>query len=316
MRHAPAPQPSSTTTTLRALVMLVCLVGIPIIAVRGTAVPAMIREYLIQKLGGAVPEPEIQAELAEAPPFVPPPAGSNQPSAAFPFAAATPSAGTILQPATGSAEPYAAPSSNRPASSYDQFQSRTPYGSSSAPQMAHQGPVGYTGNSEAVLANYDSPPGLANDSTPPTPMGYPPRDTEGRVHGYVESFPSGQNPPPQVAQSVGGVSTVDQFVHIEKRLRELGAEYYLLENWGNQGECYRFHCRIAVANSANFTKHFEATDSQPLGAMTQVLADVESWRRGGPVRESLPIPPATPASNGLPGGAPVQAISPHGPYAR
>ncbi len=130
--------------------------------------------------------------------------------------------------------------------------------------------------------------------------------------------------PTQVAQAIGGVSTVDQFVHIEKRLRELGAEYYLLENWGSQGECYRFHCRIAVANSANFTKHFEATDSQPLGAMTKVLVDVESWRRGGPVQDFVPVPPVTSASTPLSPApmapqqqrAPVGPESPHGPYAR
>ena len=49
MRHTPPPQPSSTVTTLRALVMLACLVGIPTMAL-GTAFPGMIREYLIEKL--------------------------------------------------------------------------------------------------------------------------------------------------------------------------------------------------------------------------------------------------------------------------
>ncbi len=43
-----------------------------------------------------------------------------------------------------------------------------------------------------------------------------------------------------------GSRAVDQFMYIQQRLRELGANYYLLENWGDQGECYRFHCRVAV----------------------------------------------------------------------
>jgi hypothetical protein len=133
------------------------------------------------------------------------------------------------------------------------------------------------------------------------------------MSGYERPNPS-IGLPSQAAQTVGGPSTVDKFLDIQKRLRDLGADYYLLENWGNQGECYRFHCRIAIANSANFTKHFEATDNQPLGAMTRVLADVESWRRGGSAREPLPTAPA--ALGRLPARVPGQTTSPHGPYVR
>ena len=67
---------------------------------------------------------------------------------------------------------------------------------------------------------------------------------------------------------------------MERKLREYGATYYLLETWGNDGELYRFHCRMAIGNNPNYTRHFEATDRDALKAMTQVLERVEAWRTG------------------------------------
>ena len=72
----------------------------------------------------------------------------------------------------------------------------------------------------------------------------------------------------------------DRFTAMERKLREYGAVYYLLETWGTDGELYRFHCRMAIANNPNYTRHFEATDRDALKAMSQVLARVEAWRAG------------------------------------
>ena len=72
----------------------------------------------------------------------------------------------------------------------------------------------------------------------------------------------------------------DRFTEMERRLREYGATYYLLETWGNAGELYRFHCRMAVANGGSYSRHFEATDRDALKAMADVLAQVEAWRSG------------------------------------
>ncbi len=74
----------------------------------------------------------------------------------------------------------------------------------------------------------------------------------------------------------------DRFTAIQRRLREYGATYYLLETWGNAGELYRFHCKMAVGSNPNYTRHFEATDRDALRAMTQVLERVEAWRGGRP----------------------------------
>jgi hypothetical protein len=72
----------------------------------------------------------------------------------------------------------------------------------------------------------------------------------------------------------------DPFSQAEHRLRQLGATYYLLESWGQQEQLYRFYCRVAVAGSPNYTRYFEATAAEPLGAMSRVLAEVEAWRGG------------------------------------
>jgi hypothetical protein len=84
---------------------------------------------------------------------------------------------------------------------------------------------------------------------------------------------------PAAAGPVPGGSN-DWFTWTQHRLRELGATYYLLETWGRNGELYRFHCKMAVAGNPDYTRHFEATDSDASRAMQQVLEQVEAWRAG------------------------------------
>lgn len=75
-------------------------------------------------------------------------------------------------------------------------------------------------------------------------------------------------------------ATSDWFMGTQKRLRDLGATYYLLETWGRRGELYRFHCKMAIAGNPDYTRYFEATDSDPSRAMQSVLRQVEGWRSG------------------------------------
>ena len=72
----------------------------------------------------------------------------------------------------------------------------------------------------------------------------------------------------------------DLFTAIQLRLRELGATYYLLETWGQDGSLYRFHCKVALSDNPRYNRHFEATDANPMAAMQQVLEQVESAHRG------------------------------------
>ena len=72
----------------------------------------------------------------------------------------------------------------------------------------------------------------------------------------------------------------DRFTYVLDRLRELGAAYYLLEAWGSEGQRFRFHCKMAIGGNPGYTRHFEATDPDPLQAMGRVLSEVEAWRAG------------------------------------
>ncbi len=76
---------------------------------------------------------------------------------------------------------------------------------------------------------------------------------------------------------------------MERRLREYGATYYLLDTHATDGQQYRFYCRMASGNNSNVTRDFEATDPDALQAMAQVLRQVEAWRSG---REPAMAPPA------------------------
>ena len=314
MRHAPPPQPSLTVTTLRALVMLACLVGIPTMALRGTPYATKIREFLVQKLGGSIAEPDIRASLDEAPPFAPPVRGASDASGPFPLAEAAPAVSPHHQPAYGATASDFPQQGSPVRASAPPFQSSPVQAVSAPPPTVGGRASGLSGNQPgAVLANYDFPASASNPESASTV--YPPATSDPASPSHRANVPDTSTiPGPRVAQEIGEAKTLDQFLHIQQRLRDLGANYYLLENWGEQGECYRFHCRVAVGNSANFTKHFEATDNQPLGAMTKVLADVESWRSGVESWEALPV--STPTVGRVPDRVPVQPSSPHGPYVR
>jgi len=88
--------------------------------------------------------------------------------------------------------------------------------------------------------------------------------------GYDDARPLPQyNPPP-----------ADPFTQIQSRLRGLGATHYALETIGSQGDSYRFQCRMAAGHDAHYSRHFEATDVEPLRAMRTVLDEVEAWKSG------------------------------------
>jgi hypothetical protein len=67
---------------------------------------------------------------------------------------------------------------------------------------------------------------------------------------------------------------------MERKLREYGATYYLLETGGSDGHQYRFHCRMAAGPDPSRVQMFEATDADALSAMAKVVAQVEAWRTG------------------------------------
>jgi hypothetical protein len=101
----------------------------------------------------------------------------------------------------------------------------------------------------------------------------------------VDPIPAqGQEPGTKIAPQSDGAtdSSSVQFRHVEQRLRELGATYYLLESWGSSGDRYRFYCEVALAGNTDsgHNRVFQAMDPDPLRAMKSVLDQVELWRAG------------------------------------
>lgn len=84
------------------------------------------------------------------------------------------------------------------------------------------------------------------------------------------------------SSSAGAPAEARQFTHLQDRLRQLGATHLVLESWGDQGQLCRFRCTMAVRGSPDYSRYFEATDSEPLRSMARVLQQVESWRAGRP----------------------------------
>ena len=101
--------------------------------------------------------------------------------------------------------------------------------------------------------------------------------------GLIESaklVPVHRPPQTSAAEPVADspVLPTDDFHEVERRLRQLGATYYLLELWGQSRQLYRFHCRVAVTGNPNYTRYFEATRTEALSAMREVMGQVEAWR--------------------------------------
>jgi hypothetical protein len=101
--------------------------------------------------------------------------------------------------------------------------------------------------------------------------------------GVNQSQPAGpQNPaqtaPPAASSGpIGDAATTDPFTWMQRRLKELGAIYYRLENGGPKGEMFRFQCQMAVPGNPNGVQPFEAIEGDPLKAMQRVLQQVEVW---------------------------------------
>lgn len=113
------------------------------------------------------------------------------------------------------------------------------------------------------------------------------RDTTDRQPQYHKASPASFEAPLPVSPAPPSPPSTEQFARpsddpfaaVQKRLRDLGATYYLLESWG-EGRHFRFHCRMAMAGSATYSRQFEATAAEPMAAMLAVLRQAEDWRAG------------------------------------
>jgi hypothetical protein len=269
---------SSTIVAFRALVMLACLVVAPLAAIFGSAFPDLVRSILVDPLLNRKNDLLGGAPQAGQAPFSP-----MQSTAAPTNAGATNGVGGNLA-TNGSPPPWQAPGALSPVSAPASPRSSGGFAPASAPVGAANDPLS-SGSAAgprpapANLARFDSPaePLVTNNATPSAygAMRGPSSDSSA-----PRFAPPGAASPLPAASASRGPGDSELFSWFEKRLREAGATYYLLETWGNEGELYRFHCKMAVANNPNYTRHFEATDRDKLQAMSRVLEQVEAWRAG------------------------------------
>jgi len=235
---------SSSSVLFRALVMLFCLVAIPLAALFGNALPGIARSAL----GGRWPQSWTAAGVTG-------PMGSEAPRFETPR---NTSASTSSE--SGTAPPWRG-EAGRDTAAWPV--DRAPLNGSGVVPVGYEAGAGQAGPMAVAPENWAASQGLPG--VEPLPAAVP---------AAGGCMPGGDG------RATEGQPAADHFSYIQQRLRELGATYYLLETWGNQG-MYRFYCRMAIGGNPNFTRHFESTGGNPLEAMGQVLRQVEAWRVEG-----------------------------------
>jgi hypothetical protein len=264
---------SSTVLAFRIFVMLACLVVVPLAAIFGSAFPEVVKSVLVDRLvaWGTGKSPEPAKTAAE---------GG--------FGEVTPSGAS----GQSAANNWEAPRWGAQAAAHNPWQ---PQGCNPPPLgIVPTGAAGVNpsmGNQSASFAAPADPVQSSPGARPvqrgaaETPYGNPPIENAraAKQFGYPNrgSATPANNPAAMAASPAQQpLEQPERFTAMERRLREIGATYYLLETWGNEGELYRFHCKMAIGNNPNYTRHFEATDRDALKAMAQVLERVEAWRAG------------------------------------
>ncbi|MCA9248037.1 MAG: hypothetical protein KDA42_13005 [Planctomycetales bacterium] len=83
---------------------------------------------------------------------------------------------------------------------------------------------------------------------------------------------------PSVERNNGNVAdSLDQdLAALETKLQAYGAVTYHLEEWGVEGNLFRFVCEVAMHDQDSCRRHLEAIAETPQAAMHQVLAAVEA----------------------------------------
>ncbi len=257
---------SSTATSLRAVVMLTCLVAIPAVAIFGGGLPLWVQSrlpWLAQNQDTSADEtaPGNQASVLPADPRF---AGQNPPRS-------QPGATPGQRGATPGGIQYPRSSLPAPGNTTQRLPDLAGAGRAATNPPGRVPPVGSA--TSLPLAR----PGQEDNA--PTPGGVVPA-------GYVAPL-GGPSPPREAANSPTSHRPTsdrptDRFSEIGQRLRRLGATYVLLETLGNDMQTYRFLCMMALGGDPSCTRLFEATSSSPLQAMDRVLAEVEAWKAARP----------------------------------
>ena len=260
---------SSTAVACRVLVMLVCLIAVPLAAILGSSLSDVARSLFGGRWGND--SGPAQESLAEAPRLGTP---SEMVGALTGPLNAPEEVAECARPASpGSATPagvihaglevplQSVPADRSPPFVWSRETAREVAGQAADP-AARRPPRSRLAELFPIA--------------PPAPRSADSSTRDLRSAPSASGAPMAELPPPPAAASDS------RAIAIQQRLRQLGAPHCLLEPWGSRGQLFRFHCKVAIGGNPNWTRYFEATDADPLQAMTRVLEEVEAWRaRGG-----------------------------------
>ncbi|MGD9720877.1 MAG: hypothetical protein AB7O59_14395 [Pirellulales bacterium] len=255
---------SSTVLMFRIFVMLSCLIIVPMAAIFGSAFPDVVKSVLVDRVvhwaTGKAPGTPAAGAAGDF--------GSVRPPAANDPNRAVINHNASEAPRWGGADSAAAWPSAQPAMPPNQVLPAMPEAPGGNQQAAYVVPA--EGNPQGRPADTVAAAAVLPGPVPDgAPGGAPSADLRSTL-------------PPPPGPSPPGPLQPDPFTAMERKLRDCGATYYLLETLGNDGQLFRFHCKMAIGNNPNYTRHFEATDRDALRAMSQVVERVEAWRAGRP----------------------------------
>jgi hypothetical protein len=234
---------SSPLMAFRATVMIVCLVTVPLVAVMGTALPRLLRRSERRQVPHAE---EYQGPLRTDPIHG---VTTNQ----LPHVPARRDEGY-----QGPLRTYKDPIHGVTTNADEQGAAARPAGGPGVSITAVRPLLPQaSGQFWSAGARPDPPPRQGPDTT---------------LQATVYSQPA-----PRGAGRLARVPA--EMVRGQERLRELGAVEYRLETWGEQGELFRFQCRMPAGDGSPAQRHFEATDRDPSLAVISVVREVERWRQ-------------------------------------
>lgn len=124
----------------------------------------------------------------------------------------------------------------------------------------------------------------------PTAAAKPPLLRVGSPPDSAQERPSEQPLMPGIDEGEAVETQVEQ---LRQRFTELGATYVLLERVGVEGDRYRFTCHMPVAANSPYREQLQAVATDPIEAMSQVLADLERQPSATSDEPALPRPTVT-----------------------
>ncbi|HET6880359.1 MAG TPA: hypothetical protein VFI31_09400 [Pirellulales bacterium] len=294
---------SSAVVALRTMIMIVCLVAVPLAAVLGTALPKVVKsafghtetrppmlnaesDFSVRETAQVVPVDNVETAVVKAVSSVPgTPVEQPLEAALLPRARivgvrsmddglSAVSNAIVSEPPPTETAPLWNPTPRTASTPGDR-----PMTTLRTPSTLRQ--------TDAEMSRKSG--GAGRQTAYETRQRANRRDDALQKTVYSPPVPGDEEPLPSETAE-GGVPAVDGLTPVERvsnggvladgeqRLRQLGAVYYRLEMWGNDGAFYRCSCSVPLSARGRAVRHFESIEAAPSQAIEAVIKQVESWR--------------------------------------